>query len=187
MSLRSSYSVSRLETPILIDARWDKYPWQGIPDLGLSHHMGARPQHFPTVKAKLAYDDDALYVIFLVSDRYVCARKQGYQEMVCEDSCVEFFFTPGSDISVGYFNLEMNCGGTALFHHQKGRGLSDVPVSESDYDLVQVAHSLPEIVDPEISDSVTWVVEYCLPYSIMAKYAPIERPGPGVIWRVKLV
>jgi len=148
--------------------------------------MGALPQHFPTVKAKLAYNDEALFVIFRVADRYVCARKQGYQEMVCEDSCVEFFFTTGSDISVGYFNLEVNCGGTALFHHQKGRGLSDVPVSKSDYNLVQVAHSLPEIVDPEISDSITWVVEYYLPYSILAKYAPIKQPGPGVIWRANL-
>lgn len=182
----NSYMVSKLEATFPFDSCWDKAPWQSIPSLVLSHHMGVRPGHFPKVKAKLAYNDEALFVIFRVADRYVCARKQGYQEMVCEDSCVEFFFTPGEDISAGYFNLEVNCGGTALFHHQKGRGLSDVPVSQADFSQVQLAHSLPKVVDPEISDPTTWVVEYCLPFSILAKYTPLKRPGPGAIWRANL-
>ena len=84
---------------------------------------GEQPVHFPRVQAKLAYDAAALYVIFQVADRYVRATAENYQDQVCEDSCVEFFFTPGEDISHGYFNLEVNCGGTVLFHHQKGRKL----------------------------------------------------------------
>jgi hypothetical protein len=144
--------------------------------------MGELPAHFPEVDIRLAYDDKALYLIFRVLDRFVCARKQNYQDPVCEDSCVEFFFTPGEDRSMGYFNLEVNCGGTAFFHHQKGREIEDVPVSIADDNKVQIAHSAPKNIDPEVSESTNWVVEYSLPFTILGNYTPLTIPAPGVIW-----
>ena len=114
----SSYYVRKLRHPIQPDARWEKSPWNQIPSVKLTHHMGELPAHFPEVDIRLAYDDKVLYLIFRVDDRFVCTRKSSYQDRVCEDSCVEFFFTPGEDRSMGYFNLEVNCGGTAFFHHQ---------------------------------------------------------------------
>jgi len=178
------YPVTRLIRPIRVDAKWDKYPWKDIPTLRLEHHMGSQPEHYPEVESGLAYDEDAVYLIFRVVDRYVCARKKAYQERVCEDSCVEFFFTPGEDISAGYFNLEVNCGGTAFFHHQKGRNVADIAVSGADFNQVQIAHSLPKIIDPEITESVTWVVEYRLPFSIFEIYTPFLQPSSGSVWRV---
>lgn len=178
-----SYSVKQLTESVQIDNRWEKQPWLDIPHLSLGFHMGDLPEHFPEVKVKLAYDLEVLYVIFQVDDRYVCARRQSYQEPVYQDSCVEFFFTPGEDISEGYFNLEVNCGGTALFHHQRGRQVGDVPVSEVDFQQVQIAHSLPKVLNEEITESVTWVVEYCLPFSVLEKYAPLAQPSSSIIWR----
>ena len=58
----------------------------------------------------------------------------------------------------------------------------DVPVSNPDFRRVQIAHSLPEVINPEISKSTTWVVEYRLPLKILGKYAPVTKPAPGVIW-----
>ncbi|MBU2627030.1 MAG: diguanylate cyclase, partial [Proteobacteria bacterium] len=46
-------------------------------------------------------------VMFQVRDRYVRATAASHQAEVYKDSCVEFFFTPGPDVSKGYFNLEM--------------------------------------------------------------------------------
>lgn len=181
-----SYRVARLLEPFPLDARWDQEPWLSIPDLQFNHHMGEYPSHFPEVNAKLAYDNFALYIIFRVQDRYVCARKQGYQARVCEDSCVEFFFTPGPELDKGYFNIEVNCGGTVYFHHQKGRGVNDVAISRSDFEQVRISHSLPELVQPEIASPITWVVEYRLPFTILANYAPLAVPKPGVVWRANL-
>jgi hypothetical protein len=182
----SVYSVTRWNGPINIDAQWEKDPWARVSPLRLEHHMGNIPKHFPAVEAKLAYDETRIYLIFRVNDRYVCARKESFQERVCEDSCVEFFFTPGDDISDGYFNLEVNCGGTALFHHQKGRGIADTAITRLDFRQVSIAHSLPKKIDPEIAEPVTWAVEYSLPVSILANYAPVSQPEPGVIWRANL-
>ena len=61
----------------------------------------------------------SLFVIFKVDDQFVRATAKENQDSVCVDSCVEFFFSPDSDSKNGYFNLEMNCGGTYLFNFQK--------------------------------------------------------------------
>jgi hypothetical protein len=178
--------ILKLTQEINMDARWDKRPWREAPALQIDQYCGERPDHFPCVQAWLAYDDQALYAIFQVQDRYVRALAAHYQDQVSEDSCVEFFFTPGQDISQGYFNLEVNCGGTALFYHQKGRKIDDRPISKTDFAQVQMAHTLPKIVEPEIEEPVTWAVEYRLPFSILSNYAQVHRPAPGVKWRANL-
>ena len=178
-----TYAVRKSAAAPKIDAVWDKDPWRTIAPLRLENAMGEPPSHRPVVQAKIAYDGEAVYVIFRVEDRYVRAVADGYQGRVWEDSCVEFFFTPGPRPDDGYFNLEMNCGGTALFHHQKERGKDVVPVSAEDFAKIQVAHSLPKIVDPEIEGPVTWTVEYRLPIAILGQYAAAVPPAPGAAWR----
>lgn len=178
------YQVKPADGPITIHANWDQPAYQAAEPLRLAHFMGARPEHFPAVQARLLYDRDALYVMFHVADRYVRAVAQAHQDAVCRDSCVEFFFTPGEDVSTGYFNLEMNCGGTLLLHHQIVPRKNAVAVDAADLERIEIAHTLPRIVDPEITTPVTWTVEYRLPMDILGRYAPhMLRPAPGVRWR----
>jgi len=47
---------------------------------------------------------------------------------------------------------------------------------------IDIAHSLPEVVDPEIIDEVTWTLEYRIPVAMLKKYSRIEDPRPGVKW-----
>jgi len=180
---RRTYSAFRNRQPLEINAAWEKWPWTDVLPLMLDEFMGPRPAHFPRAEVKLAHDEAAVYVIFRVEDRYVCARKQSYQERVCEDSCVEFFFTPGEDISQGYFNLEVSCGGIAFFHHQKERGVEDLEVARADFRAVELAHTLSAPIHPEIAEPLAWVVEYRLPFDLLASYAPLTAPAPGVTWR----
>ena len=149
------HAVLKVSVPPTIDARWDKSPWTSVEPVSLEHHMGESPRHFPKTRAKVAYDDDALYVIFRVEDQYVRAVTTNYQGPVYQDSCVEFFFTPGGEVSAGYFNLEMNCGGTALFCFQKAKGKGVVRIPATDFDRVRVAHSMPPVVEPETELFVT--------------------------------
>jgi len=177
------YEVKRTDEPIPIDADWDKPAWRDIAPLELTYYMGDKPEHMPRTQARLAYNAQAIYVIFRVEDRYVRAVAADHQGPVCLDSCVEFFFTPGTDTSAGYFNLEMNCGGTMLFHFQviprKG-----VPISAADLERIEVAHKMLKIVDPEVADPTTWTVEYRLPVDMLEKhYGATKKPAPGVTWR----
>ena len=102
-------------------------------------------------------------MIFRVEDRYVRAVTTDYQGPVCTDSCVEFFFSPSPDVSHGYFNVEMNCGGTVLFYFQRAPGKDVIQIPETEYRKITIAHSMPKIVDPEITTPVTWTVEYRFP------------------------
>ncbi len=130
------------------------------------------------------YDDQALYVIFRVEDRYVLAVAKQHDDTVCRDSCVEFFFVPGMDIAKGYFNLEMNCGGTMLFHFQIIPRKDSIALAADDLAKIQVAHTMPRRVETEITQPTTWVVEYRLPLDILPRYRKdIAAPGPGVTWR----
>jgi hypothetical protein len=105
----TSCGVPGLDEPPSIDARWEKRPWTVISPEPIRNHMGEEPAHLPKTEVKVAYDAAALYAIFRVEDRYVRAVAAGYQDAVYKDSCVEFFFTPNSDVSNGYFNLETKC------------------------------------------------------------------------------
>lgn len=179
----NTYTIKRLTRPLRVDAHWNRYPWDEMPFLTVAQFAGQRPAHFPKTQVRLAYDPQALYVIFRVVDRYVLARAQAHQEEVYKDSCVEFFFTPGTDLTKGYFNLEVNCGGSALFHHQQGRKQAVQIMRASDLAQLQIAHTLPKTVFPEIQEEIIWVVEYRLPFSILANYSECEPPVPGSTWR----
>jgi hypothetical protein len=180
-----AYKVTKLSEPVEIDGNWNKPAWKKIDPLVINRHMGENPAHRPGVLAKLAYDDNALYIIFRVDDRYVRAVAEKYQDPVYKDSCVEFFFTPGSTADLGrsYFNIEINCGGTMLFWwHPEGK--EAIPVAPQDCDSVHIGHTLPKIVDPEIEAPTTWTLEYRLPFSAVRKYCPgASRPEPNAVWK----
>jgi hypothetical protein len=97
---------------------------------------------------------------------------------------VEFFFTPGTDVTQGYFNLEMNCGGTMLLHFQTIPRKGQMALTEADLARIEVAATQPRIVDPEIAAPTTWTVEYRLPAEILRAYLPnAAGPAPGIKWR----
>jgi hypothetical protein len=175
--------VTRFDHPPQIDARWDKAPWTNVEPHLLGNHMGDKPTHFPMTQFKIAYDEQAVYVIFRVEDRYVRAVAQNYQGPVCRDSCVEFFFTPSDDLSEGYFNLEVNCGGTALLYYQHILGKDTVKLPEAEFQEIAIAHSMPKIVEPEVAEPTIWTIEYRLPVEVLKKYCRAVSPAPGAVWR----
>lgn len=183
--MHKEYQIARAEQTVALDGEWDGQAWRDVEIIDVKHFMGDEPEYTPRTQAKLLYDEEFVYVIFRVEDRYVRAVAQKHQDAVCNDSCVEFFFTPGHDISQGYFNLEMNCGGIMSFNYQPKPWTSQVGLAQADCKRIDVFHSQPRIVDPEKTGPTTWVVQYRVPIDMLQKYFPesIARPGPGVTWR----
>lgn len=177
------YEVHRLTEAMKIDGGWDKLQWRSIKPIEIKNYMGEKPEYQPVTQAKVLYDAESIYVIFRVEDQYVRAVAREYYGPVWKDSCVEFFFTPGEDLSLGYFNLEVNCGGTALFHYQKAPGRDVKEIDLADMSQIEIAHSLPKIVEKEITEPVTWTIEYRLPLAIIEKYCHTTMPDAGLIWR----
>ncbi len=181
--MQKKYHVTKTVKPVEINGDWLDSVWADVEAIDIDIHLADEPDHKPKTQAKLLYDEEFIYVFFRVEDKYVRAVAGDYQGKVWEDSCVEFFFTPSQDLSLGYFNIEANCGGTIVFTHRFGKELNVTPVSAADGEKVEIFHSEPKIVEPEKQQPTTWLIEYRLPIDVLEKYCSVIRPAPGVIWR----
>lgn len=179
----ATYTITKLKKAIRIDGNWNKAPWNSVNPIELTYYMGEIPWFRPTVHAKMMYDDENIYIIFQVKDRYIHCIIQDYNGPVYQDACVEFFFSPDTDFPENYFNLEINCGGTPLMGYSDHSKKRSVLVDSNDIKKIEIAHSLPRKVDPEITKPVTWTIEYKIPLALLEKYTTLTAPKYGVTWR----
>ncbi len=177
------YKVAKLKKSLVIDANWNKAQWKKIKPVEIKHYMGKVSKFQPEVTSKMMYDDANLYVIFQVKDRFVKSVVTEYNGPVSTDSCVEFFFSPDTEFPLRYFNLEVNAGGTPLMFYI-AKPMSEVKkLLPEELKQIQIAHSLPATVNPEITEPVTWTIEYKIPISVLRKYANVTHPAKGVTWK----
>ncbi|WP_306551488.1 carbohydrate-binding family 9-like protein [Daejeonella sp.] len=175
------YKVKKLKGTIKVDANWDKAQWKKIEEINITNYMGKIPAFQPVVKAKMMYDKDNLYLIYKVEDQHVRIQNDKFNSSVSTDACVEFFFSPDKEWPLRYFNIEINAGGTALMAYQiDGKRIN---VKEEDFNIVEVAHTLPKKLDKEIDEPVTWYLEFKMPLALLKKYGNYTQPEKGVEWK----
>ena len=177
------YTVKKITNTVSLKSKWDDEQWAQANVLELKNYMGQKPEHFPKTQAKLLYDSNNIYVFFRVEDNYIRAVAEKTQDIVCCDSCAEFFFTPGEDLPQGYFNVEINCGGTMLLYHQTARDENKTEISQQDCQKIKIYASMPKKVEPEIQKPTVWTIQYSIPFEILEEYAKVTRPNSGVKWR----
>ncbi len=69
-------------------------------------------QYKPDVAFTIAYGKHEIFLKYYVKENFFKAEMTEPNQMVCEDSCVEFFVSPEEDGI--YYNLEFNAIGTCL-------------------------------------------------------------------------
>ena len=170
--MEMQYNAKYIGKAPAMDLDWDS--WKDAETVELTHLRQESSDHRPVVFARLFHDKTHIYGIYKVEDRFVKVTHVGYQQSVCRDSCVEFFFKPS--VGPGYFNLEMNAGGSFLFYyvrnnHQLGETYLDFSEVDERYgSLVQVKGSMPTRVEPEIGTPVTWFAQFSLPIEALEHY-----------------
>jgi len=180
----SEYIVKSVEEPITIDGNWDKPEWEEVEAASIALHMGPEPEKFiPKTQVKLRYDKDNIYGIFKVEDKYVKCVVQEINGSVSSDSCVEFFFAPDTNSPLEYFNLEINCSGVPLFHYVTVPRKEFKVLKPEEIKQIEIAHTMPDKVDPEITAPVTWFIEFKVPLALLKEYREITNPAPGVTWK----
>ncbi len=177
------YVVNRLSDSLKIDANWNKPQWEEAPLLEIKNLMGDKPKHTPITKVKMLYNDDFIYLIFNVHEKYVKSVATKINGRIYRDSAVEFFFTPSKNINDGYFNLEINCGGFPYFSHQVKFRQDVIDIEKEDIKKIKIAHTLPDSINTEIEELTEWTLECKIPISILGKYSKLKKPAHGVIWR----
>jgi len=169
------YTVKAAKKRPELQGLWDGPAWSRADTLELESFRPEGSENRPKTSVRLLYNEEGIFGIFRVDDRYVRCVHTRYGAPVYKDSCVEFFVKPKP--GKGYFNFEFNCGGALLCSYitnpeRTADGFKEyVLIPESEGRVVGIFHSMPAVVDPEITEPVTWTLEFFIPFSLLGKYA----------------
>lgn len=145
-----------------------KAPWEEIPE----EEIQVRGRAFnPDVKAffKICYDDEAIYVNLRAIEKDIRAEFTDNFGMPCEDSCMEFFFSPDNS-QKKYFNIEMNPN-CAMY---LGIGLNGSNLIRLNPQGKRYSFA-PESVRTEDG----WQLTYKVPYEFIRFFFPEFKPVSG--------
>ena len=114
---------------------------------------------------KLCANSKGLFIHIVAEDRYSSSEQIELNHMlICEDSCVEFFFSPSGILGSNYINLEVNCCGTmhiAYGSNRENRQFMSQDIAKN----IQCQPSISSLKKQESSEDTQWVVDIYLPFS----------------------
>jgi hypothetical protein len=128
-----------------------------------SHKMDHRnwvPAGQVTAAFDIFHDGSSIFLNFRVQEPQVRAVNTAFNSPVWEDSCVEFFLSPGEE--EGYYNFEFNAIGTVLGAYGRDRNhrswLPAHVLSE-----IETRPSLGKIPFETLDGDVSWSLETRIP------------------------
>lgn len=130
-------------------ANWEEFPYR------------------PEVTVQIAYNENELFLQYHVREQSVKAEITKSNGRVWTDSCVEFFLSPdGND---DYYNLEMNCIGTALLGFRK-KGEEAIHATEEQISTIRRTSSLGDLPFPEKKKLTEWTITIAVPWNVFFKH-----------------
>ena len=153
-------------TQYLIEKVHNNTPdWQNVPALDINIYPWYQGGTKQKSKVKLAANEATLFIRIIAQDNYSFAKQTELNHMlICEDSCVEFFFSPSGILGSSYVNLEVNCCGTLHLAYGTGRENRQF-ISLEAASLIQRNASITSPVKFECADDNQWTVEIALPFA----------------------
>lgn len=185
------YIVKRTSGPITIDGKLSESGWQDAADTKdfVIYTDGSAPI-FPT-KAKMLWDNDYLYVAFIMTDRDVWGKMTSWHTgdpCLCLEEVAEVFIDPDGD-GYNYIEIEVNPLKTVMdltMSKEYGSG------GKGDFDWNLNGLKIGVWVDGTLNDSTDvdkkWVCELAFPFKEIAFCAPSKffPPKSGDSWRLNL-
>lgn len=128
----------------------------------------------PEVKLAISYSDNEIFLKYWVSEKYFKAEKTITNDMVCEDSCVEFFVSPEEDGI--YYNIEFNAIGTCLMGSGTGRSDS----KRADPEIISKIRCLTSLGNKPIAEkkgNFDWTITVAIPFTLFFRHNVKELKG----------
>ena len=117
--------------------------------------------YLPEVSVLIAWNENELFLQYAVSEQTIKAEITESNGAVWTDSCVEFFLSPeGND---EYYNLEINCIGTALLGFRK-KGEPTIHASEGQVASIRRISSLGDSPFQERKEQTDWQITIAIPW-----------------------
>lgn len=117
----------------------------------------------PTVSFMVARNTTHLIVLYYVRGLDLRASALEDNEMVCHDSCCEFFVSDPSDGT--YYNFEMNCIGTVKAAKRRSR--EEFQLFDQDRLRSIVRHTSLVRRQMDVEGIHSWQVAMCIPFELM--------------------
>jgi hypothetical protein len=142
--------------------------WSTIPAASIDNLLWT-PSVDITSQAQLCYDEEAIYVRLSAKEANIRAEENGPLGMPCQDSCLEFFFSPMEE-DPRYFNFEFNPV-KCMF----------LGLGSCRYDSVRLLPSAAEeLFNPcPVLTENGWEITYTVPYSYIRQFFPEFNPCSG--------
>ena len=145
--------------------------WEQIPSVQIDHLLWTPPVNI-TATAQICYDDTALYLHLSATEAHIRAEHTGLLGQPCEDSCLEFFFSPCSGDN-RYFNVEFNPN--CCMYLGIGTGAED---------LVRLIPGDQTLFHPNAARTADgWEITYQIPFSFIKRFFPEFAPASGKTMR----
>lgn len=139
-----------------VSSRLDKHgPGEMIDKLNWENFM-----YKPEVRFNMAYSDGEIFLKYYVREEFVKAEKTESNQMVCEDSCLEFFVSPADDGI--YYNFEFNAIGTCLLGAGTCRK-DRIPAPGSAINDIRRKGSFGKLPFKEIKGDFFWTITVVIP------------------------
>ncbi|MCF2651062.1 carbohydrate-binding family 9-like protein [Anaeromassilibacillus senegalensis] len=137
----------------------DEVPWTGETDIRMIQQIG--------------YDENALYIHQRAWEKDIRAEHTSLLSSVCEDSCMEFFFSP-EPADGRYFNFEFNLNGCMFlgFGHGRSDSIRLIPGDHK---------TLFHVRTERLSDG--WEIYYEIPLAFLHVFYPDYTLEPGRVIR----
>jgi hypothetical protein len=128
----------------------------------------------PDVAISIAYSDTEILLKYYITESYFKAEKTETNQMVCEDSCVEFFVSPADDGI--YYNMEFNAIGTCLL----GAGRDRASSKRVDPGIVSKIRRLSTVGTEPFSEKkgeYSWAITIAIPFEVFFRHQIKELRG----------
>ena len=121
----------------------------------------------PDVSFAIAYHGNEIYIKFYVRETNTRAEKTETNDMVCEDSCVEFFIAPSDDGL--YYNFEFNA--IATTHLACGTGRHDrVKADKECAGTIRHLTSMGNLPFAEVTGDNKWTLTVAIPTDVFFRH-----------------
>ncbi len=121
----------------------------------------------PSVELAIEYSDREIFLKYCIRENYFKAEMTEPNQMVCEDSCVEFFVSPEDDGI--YYNMEFNGIGTCLL----GSGTERANGTRANPEIISKIRRLSSAGSKPIgakSGIFEWTITIAIPFDVFFRH-----------------
>ena len=125
----------------------------------------------PDVAFSIAYSDNEIFLKYYITENYFKAEKTDTNQMVCEDSCVEFFVSPEDDGI--YYNIEFNAIGTCLL----GTGTDRTTSKKAGPEIISKIRRLTTAGSKPVKEKTgkyAWSITIAIPFEVFFHHQAIH-------------